>query len=210
MLKKLSLSLSIIFLPLMAFSASTLQFNSASLKATGFNNAASNAVGGLSYGIIIDTTGNGFYNNGINYNGFTMPVASAGTFLARGDNAVITDDFFFWNGQTTLASITGTDGGNNALSTSFANIPNGSNGVSAGDSFAIIWFDTNSMNGSKYGFLTDPIFTVPNDTATISVASAAVFSSSAGPSLNILGVPEPSRIILAGLGLVGFIFRRRR
>jgi hypothetical protein len=197
--------------PVALQATSTLQFNSASVKATGFDNAAGNAAGGLSYGIIIDTGRTGFADLGANYDGFVMPSSGSGLFLARGVDASVTDDFFFWNGQTTLATITGTDGGTNALSTSFGNIPNGTNGVDAGDPFAIIWFDSNTSDGSKYGFLTNALFVIPSDTATVPVANA--FPGIDNPRLagNTLGaVPEPSRMMLLGFGLVGFFFRRRR
>lgn len=192
--------------------ASTIQFNSGSAKATGFDNFAGNATGGLSYGIVMDTTGNGFSGSGSNYDSFTMPATSSGLYLSRASDSSVTDDFFFWNGQTTLATISGTDGGTNGLSTTFGNIPNGTNGITAGDAFAIVWFDSGSATGNKYGFLTDPLFVVPSDSFTVSVASASALAnvSSYSPSNTLGAVPEPSRMMLLGLGLIGVFFRRRR
>lgn len=203
---------SFLFIILLASSSnllatSTIQFNTTTLKATGFNNAAGTAAGGLSYGIVVDTARNGF----VGYDAFVMPTSGSGLLLRKGSDQSLTDDFFFWNGQVTNASVSGTDGGTNSLPTTFANIPNGTNGIDQNDPFAIIWFSTGTASGNTYGLLTDPLFIIGADGGTTNVAAATALANTTQLlATNVLGVPEPSRMILLGFGLVGVFFRRRR
>lgn len=194
----------------------TLQISTASNKLTNIQNALGTASGGLRWGIVVDTNSNGFHLNGTNYDGFTFPSVDSGVFLAEGATSTATDDFFYWHGQSTVASVGGTDGGSNAMTGNFI-MPLGS-GVSAGDPFGLIWFDTTTTNdGDKYGFLTissgaDP-FTIPSDGSTVSYSpnfAGADPVRLAGNTLGAIVVPEPSRILLLCAGLVGLLIRRRR
>lgn len=218
---KLNLSLTCLAALMMAvpsYATVTLQFSTASAKLTNIQNAAGNAAGGLRWGIVIDTAGNGFDSNGTNYDGFTFPSSGTGTFLANGVTATATDDFFYWGGGTTLATISGTDSGTNAIS-SISSVPFGTNGISAGDPFALIWFDAATTNdGDKYGFLVisggaDP-FVIPSDGSTTSYSPNFAGTDPVRLASNTLGVagpvPEPSRVLLLGFGALSLVFRRRR
>jgi len=191
----------------------TLQFSTASNKLTEIQNAAGNAAGGLKYGIIVDTGGTGFSDLGLNYDGFTLPAANSKVRLARGVDGALTDDYFYWEGETTVPSVTGTDGGNNAITTNF--IVNTDGIIQGGAAFALVWFDTNTADGDKYGFLSIPgganPFTLPAEGNTVSYSPNFAGADTPRLASNTLGaVPEPSRTLFVGFGLLGFILRRRR
>ncbi|MBE7497901.1 MAG: PEP-CTERM sorting domain-containing protein [Verrucomicrobiaceae bacterium] len=210
---KASLFSAVVFLfaAISAQATVTLQFSTASAKLTNIQNAAGTAAGGLRWGIVVDTTNNGFDANGLNYDGFTFPAAGSGLFLSKGDGSATTDDFFYFaaTGNTTLASAGGTDSGTNVIS-QLAGLPL-SGGVTAGDQFALIWFDTTTANvGDKYGFYTDPSFVIPNDGNTVNFNSTVLGPDPVRLASNTFGVPEPSRVAFFALGLLGFLARRRR
>ena len=197
----------------------TIQFSTTSAKLTNIQNAAGTAAGGLNWGIIIDSNGNGFSEGGSSYlGGFAMP-SGGGTYLSN-SSGIVTDDYFYRGStnNTTTASATGTDAGTNLITT-ISSVPFGVNDITTGDRYALIWFDTgaSTASGAKYGFLTDAsaLFAMPADGATVQFTSAnsSPFSG-ADPvrlaSNTFAAVPEPSRMILLGFGLVGVFFRRRR
>jgi PEP-CTERM motif len=202
-----------------SYATVTLQFSTSSAKLTNIQNAAGNATGGLRWGIVIntDTPATGFDANGLNYDGFTFPTAGNGVFLANGVTGLPTDDFFFFGAtlNTTLATVSGTDSGTNVIP-SISGVPIGVNGIGAGDNFALIWFDTSTTNdGDKYGFLYDSSFTIPlnlpADGATLDYSPNFVGADPVRLASNTLGaVPEPSRLMLLGIGGLGLLFRRRR
>lgn len=196
----------------------TLQFSTASAKLTNIQNAAGNATGGLRWGIVVDTSvaQNGFDSSGTSYDGFSFPSAGSGLMLSKGDGSGLTDDYFYFasSGNTTLASAGGTDSGTNVIS-SLAGLPL-TGGVQAGQQFALIWFDTTTSNdGDKYGFLTNPAFVLPSDGNTVNFNTAVLGADPVRLASNVFGegpavVPEPSRLMLLGLGFFGLFFRRRR
>lgn len=203
----------------------TLQFSTTTSKLTNIQNAAGNATGGLRWGIVIDTAGNGFYNNGTNYGAIaSFPSGGSGTFLTQNDNLTASDDYFFFGSTNNLtsASLTGTDSGTNAITT-ISSVPFGTNGISTGDRFGLIWFDSSTTNdGDKYGFL--DVFALNSVLGAIPADSATIQFTSTNPNgtpflgadpIRLAGnsfgaVPEPSRMMLLGFGLVGLFFRRRR
>ena len=90
-------------------------------------------------------------------------------------------------------------------------------GVAANQAFALVWFATNtSTTGSNYGFLTDATFLVPSGAATTEfgapfVGVNPIRSASDTFGAAIAGSPEPSRLLLLGVGgLAGMMVRRRR
>ncbi len=197
----------------------TLQFSTGSAKLTNIQNAAGNATGGLRWGIVVDTSAavqNGFDAGGLNYDGFVFPTAGSGLFLKKGDGSATTDDYFYFasSGNTTLASASGTDAGTNVIS-QLVGLPL-TGGVLAGQKFALMWFDTTTSNdGDKYGFMTDASFVLPADSQTVNFNAAVLGVDPIRLASNTLGtvaapVPEPSRMMLLGFGLIGLFFRRRR
>lgn len=201
-----------------SYATVTLQFSTASAKLTNIQNAAGNAAGGLRWGIVVDTSigQTGFDASGLNYDGFAFPSAGSGLFLSKGDGSAVTDDFFYFasTGNTTLPTAGGTDSGSNVIS-QLAGLPL-TGGVVAGQQFGLIWFDTTTSNdGDKYGFLTNAAFILPSDGNTVNFNAAVLGADPVRLAANTLGggagpVPEPSRMMLLGFGLVGLFFRRRR
>jgi hypothetical protein len=101
--------------------------------------------------------------------------------------------------------------------TSIAGVPFGSNGISAGDPFAVVWFNrTQPPDGSplaqlfiRYGGLNNPGFTIPADGSTTSFAG---LFAGADPlkQLNYVSGPELSTTLLGLLGAVTLLCRRHR
>ena len=185
----------------------TLQFSTATAKLTNIQNAAGNAAGGLSWGIVVSTTDATFAGGGTAYDGFTFPAAHTPVALTSGLAA--TDDIFYWGGNVTSASVGGTDGGTNVITTLSNMVYSGA--IGAGDRFALLWLDSNSNNGSKYGFLTDASFVLPPDGNTTSFSSIFAGPDPVRLADNTFGaIPEPSRFLLVALGVLGVGLRRRR
>lgn len=178
-------------------------------------NASGVATNGMRWGIIVDTTGNGFSNSGTSYEPYTAGVTTAGFFNANGG---VTDDYFIPGGLTVDASTiypAGDFGGTTPGSGSIVEdiVVGYSNGISTNDKFALIWFSSNSSSeGAKYGFFADNSFVLPADSgSTVSYGTPFQGTDPIRTANNTFtAVPEPSRIALMGLGLAGLFFRRRR
>jgi hypothetical protein len=86
------------------------------------------------------------------------------------------------------------------------------NGISQNDPFAIVWFSTNTATaGSRYGFLNLGQLMPADNLAGVDMSSPFAGSDPIRSASNTFGViPEPSRMMLLGFGLVGLFFRRRR
>lgn len=180
-------------------------------------NAAGVATNGMRWGVIIDTTGNGFALSGSSYDEYLAGVATNGFFSASG---VLTDDYFVSGAFTVDASslypagdFGGTTPGDGSIvddiSVSYTN------GVSTSDKFALVWFSNNtSAVGSKYGFFADPSFVLPSDTgSTLSYGTPFQGTDpirAASNTFQASVVPEPSRAFLMLSALAGLLFRRRR
>ncbi len=199
-----------------AKATTTLRFSvTGTARATGFSDSAGLAgVDGMRWGIVIDTSGNGF--QGGSYDLFDS--ATTG-FLAASSSA--TDDYFFTPAvppTTSTLSATGTDPGGAGGITSMVGAPNGTDGLIAGvstnDPFAIIWFATTpNADGSYYGMFTDPSFLLPGSGSFVDFVGPFT-GGSADPlkpaSFQFTAAPEPSRTVLAFLGLAMVGLRRRR
>lgn len=210
--------------------AVTYQFSVSGInRATGFAaNGSSVGTDAMRYGLVFDTNGNGFagfnsngnapssLNNGV-YDLFTN---TASGFLTAGNAA--TGDYYwvpsnaspFTNTLTSAGSDTGGAGGILSATVSPVGTDAGlPSGLTAGDKFAIIWFQTIPAEGSYYGLFTDASFVMPASGST-PVEFNSPFLGSNDPiktaNLSFAAVPEPSRVVLFGFGLIGLFFRRRR
>jgi PEP-CTERM motif len=100
-------------------------------------------------------------------------------------------------------------------------IPTGT--VTPGTPFAVMWFTqaaatTTAILGENYGIVRDTGWLFPADGSAYTFTTSATPTSTqfrtvqnAGNAVNTIGpVPEPSRLILLGLGGMGLLLRRRR
>lgn len=208
----------------------TLSFSGTGARAIGFLDNGGAGVTGMRYGVVIDSGSDGLFASG-NYASFNT-AATVGAPVNIGlIGGGFSNDYFYTaaSGNTTVASIgaSGADNGGAGAIGSLTGVPTQSElqaalpGVFTGSSsyrFGIIWFDTSTAGGPYYGFYTDSSFVIP--TAGPSVPFTTPFTGTSGPgdapksaSFNFTGaapIPEPSRMMLLGFGLVGLITRRRR
>lgn len=211
----------------MANASVTLSFSGTGARAIGFLNANGVAVTGMRYGIIIDSASDGLFSPG-NYGSFSNASTGATPInipLASG----FSNDYFYTStsGNTTVASISasGADLGGAGAIGSLTFAPTQSELQAALPSvftltssyrFGIVWFDTTTNpSAPTYGFYTDSSFILPTSSGSVPFNTPFVGTSGPGDiakSANIAfaAVPEPSRMILLGFGLVGVFLRRRR
>lgn len=202
----------------------TLQFNGSfnSGILSNLANAAGTVSNGMRWGIIVSTSDASFAGSGANYDAYNAGVTTEG-FLSFG--GLTTDDYFIpgtltadssglLEGDFTTPGANGSivdDMAGVALTGDLAGLGLGA-GITTGDKFALVWFsDNTSLDNSKYGFLTDASFIIPSNSALQDYGPAFAGADSTRPASNTFGtVPEPSRMMLLGFGLVGLFFRRRR
>jgi hypothetical protein len=205
--KVLSLALAIVFLS-SAHAATTLQFSVSPNGATNFANAAGTATNGMAWGVVIATSPS-FSSSA--YDAFNPSVSG---FLKSG--GVATTDYYFATGLSTSTLtgpfFSGNEAGAGGITTANA-VPTSGDGVAgvvSGDKFALLWLATSTaVSGDKYGVFTDASFTLPasgvNNFSSVFAGPDPIRSA----SLTIGAAPEPSRAILAAIGL-GFLSLRRR
>lgn len=199
-----------------SYGASTLQISNpfAGSIASGFANAAGVPTNGMQWGIIVDTTGNGFSGLGSSYDSMALG-STTNAFMSFGGLA--TDDYFVSSGSVTADSSAALEsnftqaGGNGTIGNIAVNYLNG---ISQGDSFALIWFSSNSAaDGARYGFLNIGQVMPADNLPAVDMSSPFAGADPARPASNTFGavaIPEPSRLILLGLGFAGLIWRRKR
>jgi hypothetical protein len=215
------------FSTLTASATVTLSFNGnlGSGLISNLANSSGVATNGMNWGIVVSTTDAAFAGGGPSvYDSFAS--ANTAGFLSFGGSA--TDDYYVPGGVTLDTSVLlegdfTTPGGVGGIANDINNLAL-ANGITAGDKFALVWFGSPGSTttvGSSYGFFSHAAFVIPSDGQTTAtdgglgditlayvgadpIRSANLTLAGAGP------VPEPSRMMLLGFGLVGLFFRRRR
>ncbi|MEO5915290.1 MAG: PEP-CTERM sorting domain-containing protein [Luteolibacter sp.] len=195
-----------------------LQFSSGTATvATGFADASSSAAAGLVWGIIVSNGDSVFTPLS---QGFVLT-----TTTNTGTNGVqigSSNDYYFGSSILTANQPSGGEAGALGKINQLTAITKGA-GATTGAAFALVWFDRNITSaegtvtgGTKYGLLTDPTFVIPADGATTSFATAAALNGGAAndaikPSntVTVVGVPEPSALLLGAIGALGLLRRRR-
>lgn len=182
--------------------ASSLQASvTLSINKAGWGSDSADNVNGMTWGLIIASDGSGFGASAVTaiseaLQDFVLPaIASPSNPVQIG-----TTVYYFARAQANTAigpPPTFAEGLMNTVQLNLAG------DVGAGDSAALAWFPGTTALGQAFG-LFDLATVLPSDGSTISPASTA------GRANLVIGVPEPSRAVLAGLGLFGMLFRRRR
>jgi PEP-CTERM motif len=214
--------------------AATLTFtdSGAGHYATGFGDNLANIDDGLIWGIVVDTTGNGFatsnWSAGFDYSGGnTTGIALVNSL------GVMTDDVLFINSTVTSNLNSAADGAAagvgrvnsiNSVEFGVATTYNGASGtnptVGAGQAFAIIWFDrgialsSTSSSGQRFGLATSgnivsPAFTLPGSSGANADYAPAFAGADTLRTTAFALIPEPSTFLLASLGVLGLLRRRR-
>ena len=207
-----------------AYGATVMQMGSGGTL-TNLQNSLGSASSTLVWGLVIDTSGNGFAGGYIP--GFTLSDTTSlpgGQFLSTSGG--VTDDRLIISGNLMTAGGT-TDGSTGLAKPTNINLSyngEGATGISAlgGQAVAIMWFNATTktgqatVNGDKYGFLnltTAYSITTPADAAGGSLAFGASFIGADPVRVGNLtlgtAVPEPSAAFLGAIGALGLLRRRR-
>jgi len=196
--------------------ASTIQFYEPYFGGIADNlaNASGVATNGMRWGIVVDTANNGFSGGGSSYEGYLSAANVDGFWKFGGTDS---DDYYIAGAFTVDASILygagdfgSTPGFGSIVDNLVVSYPTG---VTAGDSFALVWFDSNSTaEGAKYGFFTHASFILPaNDGGNYGFTDPFQGPDPIRAASNtFVAVPEPSRALLLLGGVFGLMMRRRR
>lgn len=170
----------------------------------GWGDSTTASVNGMTWGIVVNGAGATFAGTAVAdlsvaLEGFSIPAFSTpSTPLQIGAS-----DYYFINAQT-LTSNSGpptfTNGFMNSVTFNLTGV------VGTGDAAGLLWFaEGTTTAGSHFGFQ-DLGQLVPADGATITTGWGGT------PSLanNVIGVPEPSRLVFLAFGVLGIFLRRRR
>jgi hypothetical protein len=173
--------------------ASFIQAQTATLQIrTVLGNDQGNGTNGMFWGVLVDTTGNGFE---------VTPTGTITAFDFTTDGAFGADNYFAADSATaTFAPFGGVGVASNVSSLSL------SGGVDTGDAFGIFWSD----GAGHYGFVTESGATLPS--AGSNSNYSGTFSGDPYTAGGTIGaVPEPSSYaLLGGLLSLGFVMLRRR
>jgi hypothetical protein len=200
--------------------------------ATGFGDSSSNIASGLTYGIVVDTSNNGFATSNWSA-GFTYTAGNTTGIALVNSLGVMTDDVLFLHTAQTANLFADNDGAlagaglATTISTLTYGIAAGYNGatgtaptVGGGQNFAIIWFDrgialgTTSISGQNFGLATSgtngtPLFTTPGANGDTVDYSAAFLGADPTRTATLELIPEPSSLLLSALGVFALLRRRR-
>jgi hypothetical protein len=152
-------------------------------------NGAGTATTGMTWGLLVDTAGDGF---SITPTGTISPFDFSANGSIGGDN-------YFFGGTTAFAPPYG--GAGVALQTPPIDL---SGGVGTGDAFGVFWTD----GANNYGFVTDAAATLPSDGFLSDYQT--IFTSDPYTAQGSI-VPEPSSFaLIAGALGFGWVMVRRR
>ncbi len=195
----------------------TMIFGTGATYASNWANSAGVEGGSMAWGILVDTSGNGFLPAFGGYSGIGVNLTANGSYQSLPDNIthVPTDDLLFLS-PALMTTVPNTNDagvvGQNRI-TGITSIPL-TNGVDAGDHFMVVWFNNTVLGGSSlqglpFGTLGNAIFTMPADGNTQPYFSAFVGADPLKPMTGRFDTPEPSTLMLSALGALALIRRRR-
>ena len=173
------------------------------IKTSGFGDS-STVSNGLIWGLVVDSSSSTFSGTATAdlaaaLVGFSVPAIAATSTPTQ----IGSSDYYFIRSQADSSS-----SGPPTFASGFFNTVKFdlSSPVGTTDAVGLLWLgDGTTANGDSFGFQ-DIGNTLPGDGADITSG----FTASGALASNVIGVPEPSRAVLAGLGLLGLFFRRRR
>lgn len=189
----------------------TLQFSGVSGVADGFRNSSGSIDNNGRYGLVFDLSG-----GSTGFSSLINPSASSSTldsFDINLNNQLIAPNLSYrFGGGVSEPSQFSSAAGSGGAVTTITNISY--TDLSSGDPFGIIWFPSSGLTASSvYGFLTDPGFTTPGDSESVSFETLSVWDGTGDfQPTNFTAIPEPSAYatILGLLGLGYAVFCRRR
>jgi len=191
---------------LIFFSLVNIASGSVTLKigTSGWGNSTTASQNGLIWGVLVSSADNGFSLPTLQtaLENFVIPATASPSIPTE----IGTSGYYFARGQSNTSS-SGPPGFTNGFMNTVQFDLTGP--VGTNDGLALLWFDTagTTSSGSKFGFQ-DLAFDVPLNGANITSG----ITSTPGLATNIIAgaIPEPSRMMLLGFGLVGLFYRRRR
>ncbi|TLD71750.1 PEP-CTERM sorting domain-containing protein [Phragmitibacter flavus] len=191
--------------------------------ASNFANSAGVATNGMLYGVLVSTNGSTFQPGA--YDEMSPATLLNGGFMTIG--GIVTDIYFHPGGNPAQPGSgltydgTGLLEGDLVTTGSLGTIENVSlvpinpdqptSPISALDKFALIWFSTNTASaGDYYGLFSHASFVMPAlgdvDFSSAFLGTDVIRSA----NQQFQAIPEPSRMLLIGMGIGGFLLRRRR
>lgn len=202
----MKLALSVLFVVIAACSAHA----SVTIKigSSGWGNSTTSATNGMIWGLVVDSTGASFAGTATSdlsaaLLNFVIPATSSPSNPVQ----IGSSNYYFIEAQSTTSSSgppTFTNGFMNTVQFNLAGT------VGSGDAAGLLWFaEGTTTNGSHFGFQ-NLSQVLPPDASNITSG----WGGAPGLASNTIGsvgpIPEPSRLMLLGLGAVGLVFRRRR